>query len=450
MAKPGSTTIEANAQAPPPSEDEQPLLLTWRRLGADRGAGDEAAGPAADVCEGSQAAGAEEEAGSAAKERGQGEEAGAAAKERDVGKEANRATGGSSAAAAESEPPQTPCNGNYMKPNVLLLGPTGSGKTYLMKNLAELVGVPFVKADATKFSETGYVGRNAEDVLQDLLTAADGDVSLAQLGIVYVDEIDKVAADQSGGSLGNFRRGVQNTFLKLMEEADVSVPLAPPQVPGQPSARLSTRYILFVFSGAFTELNKRLREEKGRKAFGFGLAAEAGAGVEVTDAEMTSFLHDAGTDELVDAGLEPEFVGRIPVRVALGALSEDDLFRILSEAEGGAGAQLAEDFRRYGVRLVLTEEALRAIAKRAVKEKTGARSLVTVLENTLRRFKFRLPALVPRGCGELVVTASVVEHPEEELEQLVLRYGAKSPAKGAEDLPKAPVAETASIATGVA
>lgn len=325
-------------------------------------------------------------------------------------------------------------NYNYMKPNVLLLGPTGSGKTYVMKNLAEMVGVPFVKADATKFTETGYVGRNAEDVLQDLLTAADGDTAMAQCGIVYVDEIDKVCGnDQS--SLGNFRKGVQNTFLKLMEEAEIMVPTGPPQMMGQAGKRLSTRFILFVFSGAFTPLNDRLREERAREMAGFGFVSdmEGKAQLQLSDVELTSFLHEAGTEDLVKAGLEPEFVGRIPVRVALSSLSEDDLFRILAEAEGGAGTQLVEDFRRYGIRLHLTDGALRAVAKKAIKEKTGARSLVTVLENTLRRFKFRLPALVPSGCTELEVTEKVVEDPDSELELLLARYrtlpGGEAPSR---------------------
>mmetsp|Transcript_1658 Transcript_1658/g.3996 ORF Transcript_1658/g.3996 Transcript_1658/m.3996 type:complete len:820 (+) Transcript_1658:98-2557(+) len=320
---------------------------------------------------------------------------------------------------------------NYMKPNVLLLGPTGSGKTYLMKSLADLIGVPFVKADATKFSETGYVGRDAEDVLQDLMTAAEGNASIAQFGIVYVDEIDKICGDDSKG--GTFRKGVQNTFLKLMEESDVEVAPKSRSIekmmrfgPGQDgSVPLNTRYILFVFSGAFSKLNEKLREEKAREAAGFGFAADPAEAKSGGDAELVSFLHEAGTKELVEAGLEPEFVGRIPVRVALSALSEDDLFRILTEAEGGACSQLVGDFHRYGIRLRLEDSALRALAKGAVKEQTGARSLITVLESTLRRFKFRLPSLVPRGCKELVVTDKVVEDPEGELARIVAEYSSQ-------------------------
>jgi len=312
---------------------------------------------------------------------------------------------------------------NYTKPNILLLGPTGSGKTYLLKTLARLVGVPFVKADATKFTETGYVGRDADDVLQDLVTAAGGDVNVAQFGIVYIDEIDKVCAEETGGGHGSFRRGVQNTFLKLMEDMEVTLSTGPPQAK-TPGPRFSTRHVLFVFSGAFSRLNDRLRNEKVREASGFGFTAEAQGGV--SNADLNSYLHEAGTDELVKAGLEPEFVGRIPVRVALSALSEEDLLAILTEVEGGASAQLVHDFRRYGIRLSFTEGALRAVARRAVQEKTGARSLVTVLETTLRRFKFRLPTLVPRGCEELVVTEDTVGRPEDELERLVALYAPPS------------------------
>jgi len=320
---------------------------------------------------------------------------------------------------AES-PQERKRNRNYTKPNILLLGPTGSGKTYLLKNLAELVGVPFVKADATKFTETGYVGRDADSLMQDLLNAAGGDVELAQVGIVYVDEIDKMASD-SLGTVSTFRRGTQSTFLKLLEDTEVTISRGPSSIMMDAGVKMSTRHVLFVFSGAFSELDKSLRQKHRDEAKGFGFAPNASS-TDETNAELQTFLHKAGTQELVKAGLEPEFVGRIPVRVALSALSEEDLFAILSDAEDGAAAQLVEDFRRYGIQLRFHEDALRCVAKVAAKQGTGARALITVLEGALRSFKFSLPALVPKGCTSLDVTEKTIEAPEVELQTILARF----------------------------
>lgn len=289
--------------------------------------------------------------------------------------------------------------------------------------MADLIGVPFVKADATKFTETGYFGRDAEDVMRELLAAADGDAELEQVGIVYVDEIDKVCAD-TRGSQATFRRGTQSTFLKLMEDTEVTISDSPmPQLKMGGGTKLSTRHVLFVFSGAFSQLDKRLQEEHKREAQGFGFASETEEGKDGAE-KLNSMLHKAGTEELVEAGLEPEFVGRIPVRAALGALTEEDLFLILAQAEDGPVAQLTDDVRRYGVCATFTEAALRSVATMAVKEATGARSLVTVLEGALRRFKFHAPALVPRGCTALEIMAATIERPDEELEALLARYPA--------------------------
>lgn len=328
---------------------------------------------------------------------------------------------------SQEEPAQLRHIKNYIKPNILLLGPTGSGKTYLLRNLAELIGVPFVKADATKFTETGYVGRDAEDMMADLLKAADGNVELAEVGIVYVDEIDKVCGEGDGKSAA-FRKGTQSTFLKLMEDTEVTIP--PPGPKGMTVAgmgppagtRMSTRHVLFVFSGAFGQLDERLRQEHERDAKGFGFASTADALAASAAATEKSMLHKATTDDLVKAGMEREFVGRIPVRVALESLSDDDLFTILTKAEEGATAQLVDDFRRYGVDLSFSDEALRAVAKAAVKEGTGARSLVTILEGALRRFKFTLPSLVSRGCCSLEVDEALIEKPDERLQQIIETY----------------------------
>jgi len=323
---------------------------------------------------------------------------------------------------------------NYMKPNILLLGPTGSGKTYLVRTLSDLIGVPFVKADATKFTETGYVGRDAEDVLRDLLRAADGDVELAQFGIVYIDEIDKVCAEGGATGPGNFHRGTQSNFLKLLEDTEVTLTDGPHPFKSSQGTKFSTRNVLFVFSGAFSELDKSLKEEHARDSKAFGFAPKKMEPQnEESSAQLQTLLHKAGTEELVKAGLEPEFVGRIPVRVALGALSEDDLYLILAKAEHGAAEQLIDDFRRYGIQLTFTKEALLAVAHQATKEGTGARSLVTVLEGALRRYKFHLPSLVVKGFTALQVTKEVIETPDVELEKILERFGSSNTDRTPQD-----------------
>ncbi|CAE7885751.1 clpX [Symbiodinium necroappetens] len=335
---------------------------------------------------------------------------------------------------------------NYTKPNILLLGPTGSGKTYLLRNLADLIGVPFVKADATKFTETGYVGRDADEVMSELLQAADGDVELAQVGIVYVDEIDKVCSE-GGGRTSSFRRATQSTFLKLMEDTEVTVGGQGPRLVlgamgGDKGTKMSTRHVLFVFSGAFSQLDEKLKEDHIRDMKGFGFTSGAAEKAE----DVRSMLHKADTEawmnaacylvgagtfeELVKAGMEREFVGRLPVRVALQALSDEDLFQVLTQLRqqkmgqpgGKATSQLTDDFRRYGIELRFTDAALRTVAQKAAKEGTGARALVTILENTLRRYKFCLPALVPRGCEVLEVDPDLIENPEQRLEKLLSQY----------------------------
>ncbi|CAK9084485.1 unnamed protein product [Durusdinium trenchii] len=290
---------------------------------------------------------------------------------------------------------------NFTKPNILLLGPTGSGKTYLLRNLADLIGVPFVKADATKFTETGYVGRDADEVMGELLQAADGDVELAQVGIVYVDEIDKVCSEGERGS-SSFRRATQSTFLKLMEDTEVTVASPNRMMLGalEKGVKMSTRHVLFVFSGAFSQLDEKLKEEYKKDMKGFGFTNSGSDQLE----EVQSMLHKADTDELVKAGMEREFVGRLPVRVALQALSQDDLFQVLTKAEDGATAQLTDDFRRYGIELRFSEPALRAVAAKAAKEGTGARALVWEL--SLKREELDIGTRKCWGRWEDIVLAS--------------------------------------------
>ena len=305
---------------------------------------------------------------------------------------------------------------NHAKHNVLMMGPTGVGKTYIMRCLAQLIGVPFVKADATKYSETGYVGYDVEDMIRDLIKAAGGDVELAQYGIVYIDEIDKLAKPGDDGHRDVSGRGVQINLLKLMEDSEVKVVSQTDMMGqmrfamsgnGQPST-IRTKNILFIVSGAFDKLADIVRKRKGKSLIGF---EHDGAEDEVrNDADM---LKDVETKDLVEYGFEPEFAGRLPVRVALSDLCEADLKKILTSVSNNYIQQYKEAFEDYGIELVVHDDALDAIAKQAAEEKTGARGLVTVLERLFRRFKFYLPG----SCIDfLPITAKTVENPDEYLD----------------------------------
>ena len=288
---------------------------------------------------------------------------------------------------------------DYAKQNILLLGPTGVGKTYLMRCISKLIGVPFVKADATKFSETGYVGGDVEDLVRDLVKAADGDVELAQYGIIYIDEIDKIAS-ASGTTVGRdvSGRGVQINLLKLMEETDVSLQ-SQNDIAGQIQAlmdfqrrdrprkrTINTRHILFIVSGAFDKLAEQVKRRIQSTQIGF-----AAAGRERLS-EDSDVLNLAQSRDFIDYGMEPEFVGRIPVRVACQSLTPGDLEKILLTSEGSILQQYRADFSGYGIDFEITTDAVHEIAVQAHAERTGARGLMTVLERVLRDFKFELPS----------------------------------------------------------
>ena len=310
---------------------------------------------------------------------------------------------------------------DYVKQNVILLGPTGVGKTYILRILAQLIGVPFVKADITKFSETGYVGGDVDDLVRELVRASDGNVELAEYGIIFLDEIDKIATASNIIGRDVSGRGVQTGLLKLLEETEVSV-RSPTDLTAQfedilqmrrgkhAKKTINTRHVLFVASGAFTGLNEIVEKRLSERNVGFA----ASSGAKASRGE--NILAEATTRDFVEFGFEPEFIGRLPTRVALSDLTEEDLYRILTTSEGSILKQYRESFEGYGVRVAFGEEGLRAVAAKAIQEKTGARGLMTVLETALRDFKFRLPG---SGVKCFAVDAHTVESPPAALESVL-------------------------------
>ena len=291
------------------------------------------------------------------------------------------------------------------KSNILLVGPTGSGKTLLAQTLARLLNVPFVMADATTLTEAGYVGEDVESIIQKLLAACNYEIDKAQTGIVYIDEIDKISrkADNPSITRDVSGEGVQQALLKLIEGTVASIP---PQGgrkhPNQDFVQVDTTNILFICGGAFDGMDKVIRDRSERSGIGFGAQVKG-----ASDRSLSELFQDIEPDDLIKFGLIPELVGRLPVLATLDELDEATLVRILTEPKNALVKQYQKLFSMEGVELDIRPAALKAIARQALKRKAGARGLRSILEHALIDIMYELPGL--KNVEKVVIDENVIE-----------------------------------------
>lgn len=291
------------------------------------------------------------------------------------------------------------------KSNILLIGPTGTGKTLLARTLARKLQVPFAIADATTLTEAGYVGEDVENILLKLIDAADYDIAKAQKGIIFIDEIDKIAKKGENVSITRdvSGEGVQQALLKIIEGTVASVP---PQGgrkhPNQEMIKIDTKDILFICGGAFVGLDKVIERRTATSSFGFGSTVAKKSGKELR--EIYSELHP---DDLVKFGLIPEFIGRLPIHVTLDDLKLEDLKRIITEPKNSIIKQYMASMKLDGIELVFTDEAISAIAEKAFTQKTGARGLRSIVENLMLDISYDLPSV--KGVTKVIIDRENVE-----------------------------------------
>ena len=292
------------------------------------------------------------------------------------------------------------------KSNILMIGPTGSGKTYLVKTLAKLLDVPLAIADATSLTEAGYIGDDIESVVSKLLAAAGNDVKRAEKGIIFIDEIDKIAKKKQTNTRDVSGESVQQELLKLLEGSTVEVPVGSNQKNAMtPMATVNTDNILFICGGAFDGLEKIIESRIGKKSIGFGADV---FGQKETD--LGELLRQVLPEDFVKFGLIPEFIGRVPVNVSLNPLDEEALVRILKEPKSALVKQYQRLFEMDGVKLMFDDDALVAIAKKALERKTGARGLRAIMEGVIMDLMYEIPSQT--DVSECLITKDVVEGKE--------------------------------------